>query len=227
MIRVRRKMAAALAAAVLALGIATAVPAGAAIAAPRLQAAASPYCSGHSFLWIDGAYPHCFFYTGTYVVTGSGPMGTFVNNTGDRVWLHQNADGSGWAVCLGHGMVYITAGGTVYQNPGNVQITTNTAICGPPANTLMASMCPTFNAMAYLEGGPSVGGFCYYPSTTTTVNGSYTVLTNGSGYRVWLHQNADGSGWADCFSNNGVYNIYGTRDAAPGNIYVSTNTAPC
>jgi len=44
--------------------------------------------------------------------------------------------------------------------------------------------------------------------------------------RVWLHQNENGSGWADCFTGGGDYLVFG-RDQTPGNIFVSANTAPC
>jgi hypothetical protein len=45
-----------------------------------------------------------------------------------RIWLHQNADGSGWAVC------FYSTGGNVsipfgYDNPGNIQVSANTARC--------------------------------------------------------------------------------------------------
>ena len=44
--------------------------------------------------------------------------------------------------------------------------------------------------------------------------------------RVWLHQNENGSGWADCFTGGFDYAVFG-RDQTPGNIFVSANTAPC
>jgi hypothetical protein len=229
MFQVRKKVASAMAAAALALGVAATLPAAAATASPARPAAAAEaaLCSGHSFLWMDGAHPHCLQTTGTYVVAGQGPYGTFVNNTGDRVWLHQNADSSGWAVCLGHGMAYVTAGGTAYENPGNVQITTNNATCGPGTDTLISYACQQFGAMAYLEAEADATGFCYYEDSYTTINGTKSVLTNATGYRVWLHQYSDGTGWADCFNTNSVYDLAGTRDASAGQIYVSTNNAAC
>jgi hypothetical protein len=45
-----------------------------------------------------------------------------------RVWLHQHADGSGWALCLQpqHGLYTLNS---KYWYPGNIQITSNTAGC--------------------------------------------------------------------------------------------------
>jgi hypothetical protein len=45
----------------------------------------------------------------------------------NRVWLHQNADGTGWSVCLTGGYdwdIYNSA-----QDPGNIQVSENTAAC--------------------------------------------------------------------------------------------------
>jgi hypothetical protein len=52
-----------------------------------------------------------------------------------------------------------------------------------------------------------------------------TVVTN----RIWLHENPDNSGWADCFEspNYSSWTLTGTRDASPGNLQVAANTAAC
>jgi hypothetical protein len=52
-------------------------------------------------------------------------------------------------------------------------------------------------------------------------------VANHSGDRVWMHQNGNGSGWADCFTSGNVYYVAGTRDQNPGNVQVSTNTSAC
>jgi hypothetical protein len=52
--------------------------------------------------------------------------------THNRWWFHQNADNSGWAWCTdythenGFGDVPIPS---KYQNPGNIQVSANTATC--------------------------------------------------------------------------------------------------
>jgi hypothetical protein len=53
-------------------------------------------------------------------------------------------------------------------------------------------------------------------------------------HRVWLHQNANGSGATACFysRNSDIYiqayfNQYGAWIQTPGNVQVSPNTAPC
>jgi len=44
--------------------------------------------------------------------------------------------------------------------------------------------------------------------------------------RVWFHQNANGTGWADCFEGRLDYVLAG-RDRNPGNIQVVSNRAAC
>jgi hypothetical protein len=52
-----------------------------------------------------------------------------------------------------------------------------------------------------------------------------TVVTN----RIWLHENSDNSGWADCFESKkySSWTLRGTRDASPGNLQISANTLAC
>ena len=57
----------------------------------------------------------------------------------------------------------------------------------------------------------------------------FTSMTIHVRNRVWFHQNPDGSGWADCFSTSSPprsFTLSG-RDRTPGNIQISSNTAPC
>jgi hypothetical protein len=45
--------------------------------------------------------------------------------------------------------------------------------------------------------------------------------------RIWFHQNANGTGWADCFYDQDVSFSPSSRDYHPGNVQISTNTNPC
>jgi hypothetical protein len=45
----------------------------------------------------------------------------------NRVWFHQNEDGSGWSYCFSGG--YEGSVPAAYQDPGNIFISTNTAAC--------------------------------------------------------------------------------------------------
>lgn len=55
---------------------------------------------------------------------------TVDNGCGNRVWLHEFADGSGWAICItGHSDQSIPG---EYQFPHNVVISGNTSYCSPP-----------------------------------------------------------------------------------------------
>ena len=80
-------------------------------------------------------------------------------------------------------------------------------------------------------------GYYYYiyicggPGTITGIKqfGPYFALATVVSNRIWLHQNADNSGWADCFESraDASWTISNTRDSSPGNLQVSANTAPC
>lgn len=163
-----------------------------------------------------------------YVVSGTGTytqyissLGWLVNNTGFRVWFHQNTNGSGWADCFDHGNAFELTGRD--QNPGNIQITTNSTECSPSSGT---KLCSIDAEMAFTTNFTTDG--CYYsPVTYTSIPTPFYYLTNGSGYRVWLHENKNSSGWADCFSNNNGYLLYTTRDEIPGNLQVNTTRTPC
>jgi hypothetical protein len=74
---------------------------------------------------------------------------------------------------------------------------------------------------------------CAVTVVNTTGLGPFSTLTINAANRVWLHQNANNSGWADCFSDIGwpdfeeTFGLTGTRDANPGNIQMAANTTFC
>lgn len=142
------------------------------------------------------------------------------NNTGYRVWFHEYADGSGWADCFNTDNAYELFGRDT--NPGNIQVSANSSNC---PSTPGHAYCPSLQPMAFSIGS---AGMCYYsPVTYLSPDTPIYYLTNGSGYRVWLHEYKNGSGWADCFSNNNAYETYGTRDETPGNLQVTSNSSAC
>ena len=57
----------------------------------------------------------------------------------------------------------------------------------------------------------------------------YTSMTIHVKNRVWLHQHADGSGWADCFETQTPAHTFtlSGRDQQAGNLQISSNTARC
>ena len=68
---------------------------------------------------------------------------------------------------------------------------------------------------------------CAVPATVPTAGfGPFQILSVNTNHRVWLHQNPNGSGWADCWHGSADYPLHG-RDQNPGNIQVVTNTAAC
>ncbi len=192
--------------------------------AGQASASTSLCASSAGFAWLGGGQPHCLTGPGNYVFSsGQAPFGYLVNNTGFRVWFHQNADGSGWADCFSHGMAYGLADGRD-ANAKQVQVSTNSSSCASTGSGNQGTtLCPRFAAMAFLV----LPGSCYYPGNNENGPGDNSgILTNATGFRVWFHQNSNGTGWADCFSNNNVYSLTG-RDMNPGNVFVSSNSAPC
>lgn len=144
-----------------------------------------------------------------------------INSSGYRVWLSQNANGSGWNDCFDHGEAYDTVGTRDAYATG-FKIATSQSACSPPPP--IVTLCGYTGPMAF------VPDICMY-SQTTYLNSSYVlpviILTNGSQNQVWMHQNPNGSGWADCFTPNNSYDVSSTRDDNPGNIQVTTNPANC
>ena len=72
---------------------------------------------------------------------------------------------------------------------------------------------------------------CFFSvgSTVPDILPPYTSMTIHVRNRVWLHQNANGSGWADCFETQTparTFTLSG-RDRQAGNIQISSNTSRC
>jgi hypothetical protein len=191
--------------------------------APSAQAAGNgtPVCgsyAGFAYVTITSG-GQCFQGTGTYGI--SQPITFLVNNTGFRVWTH---NASGGAVCYDHGYA---SDAQLAESAGrlvDVQITANSAPCSPRG----PAICGRGGPMATLQVVSDPIVTCYFAGTTTSLGSGTQVtrVTNATGFRVWLHQNADNSGWSLCFNNNNVYTLpaFATE---PGNIQVSTNSAPC
>lgn len=160
---------------------------------------------------------------GTYTNLGN-PLYVLSNSTGYRVWLHQYANGSGWADCFDHGQAYDTVGQDA--NPGNLYISTNIAACPSNSNT-SETLCGSPSSFV-LTLGPATDS-CYQSigATYNTNIPAINILINGTGYRVWLHQYSNSSGWADCFSNNNAYGVGGLRDANPGALQTTFNPNVC
>lgn len=55
------------------------------------------------------------------------PIWTVNNRCSVRVWFHQNANNSGWAICFPPNTELSPL--PQYRNPGNIQITTNHSTC--------------------------------------------------------------------------------------------------
>jgi hypothetical protein len=51
---------------------------------------------------------------------------------------------------------------------------------------------------------------CIRAYTTIRNPGTLSRLTAGTAGRAWMHENADGTGWADCFSPGSAWSLLGT-----------------
>jgi len=104
-----------------------------------------------------------------------------------------------------------------------------TAIPGASVGT----KCPVSDAELVVLGTNFTIWWCKWVSGTgnTVGLGPFQAMTFATGFdrRVWFHENADGTGWADCFFTGGTgvsVNLKG-RDQNPGNIQVTTNHSAC
>jgi hypothetical protein len=83
------------------------------------------------------------------------------------------------------------------------------------------------NFLAFIKGTQFDLTFCGPHTVTTAGSGPYTLIEDNAPNRIWFHQNANNSGWADCFRVQFASIPLSGRDRNPGNIQVSANTAPC
>jgi hypothetical protein len=87
------------------------------------------------------------------------------------------------------------------------------------------SLCQNYDEWVLLDDSTT---FQCAPDTP----GNYTPieypleLVNNTFAQVWLYQNANGTGWKDCFDWGQMY-ILGGRDISPGDLYVSGNPSLC
>jgi len=184
------------------------------------------YCADPSlaFAFVIGAInDYCDQGTGYFAFDENGNDDTanyMFNQSGYRVWFHL---GDGGSVCYSNNYLYNIASSDA--QPLTIQISTNSNLCddGPSA------LCGGFPMVGAL--GPNNPAQCFLHNSI--YDGAELVLpwwymTNGTGYRVWLHQDADGSGWADCFNHGNAFIVYSTRDANPGNLdTTSTDGSSC
>ncbi|HEY7144948.1 MAG TPA: hypothetical protein VH637_11920 [Streptosporangiaceae bacterium] len=107
-----------------------------------------------------------------------------------------------------------------------------TALSGPAASAGEAARvapdaCGAGNYWVRLQDGFNVY-LCSVTTKNLSGNTLYQTLYIGNrNNRVWLHQHADGSGWADCFHGQGLRAGLNGHDQNPGNIQVVSNTSPC
>jgi serine/threonine protein kinase, bacterial len=110
-----------------------------------------------------------------------------------------------------------------------VDISSSVPVSSPAATSPgPASATPT-SASSYvaLEGAVGVEKFTTCVSATHSVNvDPLSFVENGCANRVWLHQNANGSGWSYCVSGHTDESIPAKYDN-PAQTLVSANTAAC
>lgn len=88
------------------------------------------------------------------------------------------------------------------------------------------NVCGPSNAWVAMLGDNVDVYLCGVATAPTAGLGPFFDITSTVRNRIWLHQNANNSGWADCRRGPGEWLLSG-RDANPGNIQVSANTAAC
>jgi hypothetical protein len=162
----------------------------------------------------------------------------FANITPDRVWFHGKANDKGWSACFNPNSTWSLRNGSTrkVETPGSVQVTTNPRLCTSgfaPSGTkgrcgeFLDALTATY--MDVTGEAYNSQNHCFPDAVGQTFThpwaGAEWLIYN-SGIRAWAHQNANGTGWADCF-RAGIYKLGGTRDATPGNIQFTTVNAAC
>jgi hypothetical protein len=193
---------------------------------PDANGPGSVFCGVNNtkaFMMIWGSTDSCQTSPITINWTDNGTIYYLANSSGARVWFHQNANGTGWAHCFNHGQFYSLQGND--RIPGNVQLTN------------VASQCTSGNVSTELcnETGPfagltteNFGSICYQDVGHHNTDGlEIESMSNGTGGRVWFHQNVNGSGWTYCYSNNNVYWLVGQDPDHAKDLYISSTTAAC
>ena len=99
------------------------------------------------------------------------------------------------------------------------------------AKTAHAENCPSGSgALVGLHDAPG-GVDCFFSLGTYVpdIVPPYTSMTIHVKNRVWLHQFANGSGWADCFETQNPAHSFSLtgRDRSAGNLQIVSNTAAC
>jgi len=88
-------------------------------------------------------------------------------------------------------------------------------------------ICTPSNAWVSLGRADGSGWvFCAVGVYDVAGTGPFTEMSSVVLNRIWLHQNPDGSGWADCFRGRLSWPLRG-RDQNPGNLQISSNTKAC
>ena len=129
-------------------------------------------------------------------------------------------------LCLCAATVGLFAGGVTTASALTAPSPTSAKIANPGVHKPQRpAECGPANAVAEL-GGYVEDFIACGPSTQNTTGYSFSDLTISGPNRVWLHQYANGTGWADCFSPHGEYALSG-RNVAPGNFQYTTNDYNC
>ena len=103
-----------------------------------------------------------------------------------------------------------------------------TGLMGPPAAAVASpDSCNSGNAWAWLKSSFTLD-LCGVGTTNLSGSDLYSKLHEGNhSNRIWLHQHPDGSGWADCFRAPNTTWSLNMLQMNPGNVQISSNTAPC
>src|SRR2546427_8960593 len=112
---------------------------------------------------------------------------------------------------------------------GGLLATAGLSLGAPTA--AVAENCPSGSgALVGLHDAPG-GVDCFFSLGTYVpdIVPPYTSMTIHVKNRVWLHQFANGSGWADCFETQNPAHSFSLtgRDRSAGNLQIVSNTAAC
>jgi hypothetical protein len=136
--------------------------------------------------------------------------------------------GAGAAMAAGPAQAAGTQGARVIsESPSETVIALgNSGQRGAAETAIPLTVCGPSNAWVAMLGEHSDVYICAVTTVSTAGLGPYTDITSTVSNRIWLHQNANNSGWANCFRGPAEWLLSG-ENQNPGNIQVSSNTAAC
>jgi hypothetical protein len=202
------------------------------IAGPTVAADAS---ASVSVTFVDAYGSDTFTYSCSGAHTYYSEDISYVSNScGYRVWLHSSAGGANPSYCINPGAIAYGFGGGFVQ----FLVTEQGAACDAGVESTVGwGNEVSYSTVESVTQAACVDGQTYTNYLYSSTGSSYLGvedLPNKCNTRIWIHENADGSGPAFCVSPGATvtslgsaYGVWSAEYGIGDQIQVSGNQAPC